>query len=350
MTRCALVALLFAICACAAPSFTGSRVCAGCHPVQANTQALSAHASALFPARGHPLAPLFPGGPALRRGRAYQFEFVPSPDGPAFRIDDGANLMTVPAEWAFGAGRQAVTFVSRIDSKWYVEHYASYYPALHTFAPTPGQDAAHPHSIAEAAGVLYKIDDAQAGIAACFECHSTGPVSFDASGAVRLTESGVHCEACHGAGSGHAQNPERNRLRNPVAVSAADLNRFCGACHRPPAPAGIAIDWNYAWNVRHQPMYFSQSRCFLKSAGALSCLTCHDPHEAGGNKRAAFYNGKCAACHSAALHPPARICVARTPADCVDCHMPRVSPQTALRFTNHWIGVYRGGAMLKPER
>jgi hypothetical protein len=30
--------------------------------------------------------------------------------------------------------------------------------------------------------------------------------------------------------------------------------------------------------------------------------------------------------------------------------MPLVSPQPALRFTNHWIGVYRAGAKLKPIR
>jgi hypothetical protein len=30
--------------------------------------------------------------------------------------------------------------------------------------------------------------------------------------------------------------------------------------------------------------------------------------------------------------------------------MPLVSPQAPLRFTNHWIGIYRSGAKLKPLR
>ena len=49
--------------------------------------------------------------------------------------------MDLPMEWAFGAGRQAVTFVTRVDKDWYVEHYSTYYSALRSWGPTPGQDA-----------------------------------------------------------------------------------------------------------------------------------------------------------------------------------------------------------------
>ena len=30
---------------------------------------------------------------------------------------------------------------------------------------------------------------------------------------------------------------------------------------------------------------------------------------------------------------------------CVGCHMPIVKPQPNLGFTNHWIGIYRKGAL-----
>jgi predicted CXXCH cytochrome family protein len=245
--------------------------------------------------------------------------------------------MDLPLEWAFGAGRQAVTFVTRVSQDWYIEHFATYYPALHGYAVTPGQDAIRPSSIQDAAGVLYKIRDPQAGIAGCFECHSTGPVSFDENGTVHLTEPGVHCEACHGPASDHVKDPTRHRLQNPAKLSPANLNDFCGRCHRPPAQN---IDWNYSWNVRHAPVYLSQSQCFRKSKGTLTCLTCHDPHEPAGIKKISDYNSRCLGCHSAAKMPP----------NCVDCHMPLVSPQSPLRFTNHWIGIYQTGAKLKPLR
>jgi hypothetical protein len=30
--------------------------------------------------------------------------------------------------------------------------------------------------------------------------------------------------------------------------------------------------------------------------------------------------------------------------------MPKVSPRAPLRFTNHWIGIYREGFPLRPRR
>jgi predicted CXXCH cytochrome family protein len=228
-----------------------------------------------------------------------------------------------------------------VNKDWYVEHYASYYPAIRNWAATPGQDAIAATSLVEAAGLIYKIADPQSGIAGCFECHSTGPVSFTPDGEVRLTEQGVHCESCHGPGAAHAKDPAHARPTNPAKLSAAGLNEFCGRCHRPPAAANAAIDWSFSWNIRHQPVYLSESQCFKKSRGALTCLTCHDPHETAGTAQLAGYNRRCLGCHPKA---------AAKPANCVDCHMPRVSPQPPLRFSNHWIGIYRGSSKLKPER
>jgi hypothetical protein len=139
-------------------------------------------------------------------------------------------------------------------------------------------------------------------------------------------------------------------MRNPASLTATELNEFCGRCHRPPASNGVKIDWNYAWNVRHQPVYLSQSVCFRQSRGTLSCLTCHDPHDPAGRKPAASYNARCLTCHDTAARRPTAVCLERTPANCIDCHMPLVSPQSPLRFTNHWIGVYGEGSRLKPVR
>jgi hypothetical protein len=268
------------------------------------------------------------------------------------QINAAPATMELPLQWAFGAGRQAVTFVSRVDKDWYLEHYTSYFTTTGAWGPTPGQDALHPNSINEAAGVLYKTADPANGVDGCFACHSTGAVAFDSAGEARVGEAGVRCEACHGAGAEHASGPSRQNIGNPGRLSADALNRLCGQCHRQPAAEGTAVDWNYAWNVRHQPLYLNQSVCFRKSGGALTCLTCHDPHEPAAQKTVASWNSRCNSCHSgdAPVRQPAAVCLRNSPANCVDCHMPLVSPQAGLRFTNHRIGIYRDGAKLIPIR
>ncbi|MGH9668242.1 MAG: multiheme c-type cytochrome, partial [Bryobacteraceae bacterium] len=198
-------------------------------------------------------------------------------------------------------------------------------------------------SLPEAVGLVYKSLDPVEGIVRCFRCHSTGPLET-AGGKIQPTDPGVHCEACHGPGANHARTGDPKLIRNPKRMSAVALNRFCGVCHRPSAAAGVEIDWNVSWNVRHQPVYLSRSACFRKSNGALSCLSCHNPHEALSHD-AGHYNRVCASCHSAA-----HAAKAGAMRNCIDCHMPRVSPQPPLRFTNHWIGVYGQGANLKPIR
>ncbi len=343
-----LAALSVTTLGAAAAPYTGAKACGACHPAQSSRQASSAHASALFRTRDHPLAKSFPVGEKPVRRAAYEFDFFRASGELWTRISDDRNVMTLPIEWAFGAGSQAVTFVTRADKSWDLEHYLSYYAATRSYGPTPGQDAIRPTSVPEAAGLMYRISDPNTGIAGCFECHSTGPVSFAPDGEARPGELGVRCESCHGSGAAHARKATRTTIGNPGRLSALELNEFCGRCHRPPAAKGVTIDWNYSWNVRHQPVYLSESKCFRGSGGELSCLTCHDPHEAAGRKPPAYYNDRCVGCHSASNRPPKPVCETRTPANCIDCHMPRVSPQPPLRFTNHWIGIYRDGSKLKP--
>ncbi|MBI4903105.1 MAG: hypothetical protein HY820_05680 [Acidobacteria bacterium] len=288
--------------------------CVTCHPAQVEAHSRTGHAAALSRASDHPFASRFRGG--VRQGD-WRFDF----SSKEVRIHDGRDLMVLPVEWAFGAGQQAVTFVSRVDKDTYIEHAYSFYTALGGFARTPGHEARRPASIAEAAGVLYKAKDPASGIDACFDCHTTD------------SRPGVQCEACHASSPTHFPS-----LR---ALSANKLNDFCGKCHRPPASDPAKIDWSYAWNVRHQPVYLDRSACFQKSRGKLSCTTCHPAHLSVTVQASTSFNTRCVSCHA-----PSKSCQT----NCIDCHMPRVSPQTGLRFTNHWIGVYGGGSNLKPRR
>src|SRR5262249_54071034 len=84
-----------------------------------------------------------------------------------------------------------------------------------------------------------------------------------------------------------------------------------------------------------------QSVCYQKSKD-LTCLTCHDPHEA--EKPAdltAFYRKKCLGCHtvqSCGLEQAQRL--SKDPADnCVACHMPSGDTDIPhIAFTHHRIG------------
>ena len=361
--------LVAAALACAGPlappidaqlkDFIGAEACRPCHSSQFARQSATGHARALRRVMEHPLAARFTTTEPLLRAPNFRFSFVTVDDGLHVRADDGRFVTELPLEWAFGAGEHAVTFVSRVSDEFYLEHSFSYYPGAGTFALTPRHDALPATTLNQAMGQPIRTQGGRATIAGCFGCHSTGPVLAGTGGVIAVTEPGVHCETCHGAGGGHRSaaaagdtDGAKKLIGRPGNLSAADLNRFCGECHRNIASIadGENFDWSSPWSVRHQPPYLARSRCFQLSGGALSCLTCHEPHDRVRRGDAAYYRSKCVACHQAEKHPPAKTCLAQKEPDCAGCHMPLVAAGANMNFKNHWIGIYPKGAALKPAR
>jgi hypothetical protein len=237
-------------------------------------------------------------------------------------------------DWAFGAGGQAITFVTRIDSEHYREEAQSWYRRLNGYALTPGATGA--------AGTRYRIFDPSGNILRCFACHSTGPLTLAAGDAIAPHELGVRCEACHGPAAAHARAPARVHPQNPGRLAADNLNDFCGACHRMPLGATETADLQDAWNVRHQPPLLAASACFRQSKGRLSCLNCHSPH-APLERNLEAYDAACKTCHATPRHTRS---VARQA--CAACHMPVVKPRPYLAFANHRIAVYSASDPLSP--
>jgi tetratricopeptide (TPR) repeat protein len=290
--------LIFLLVACTAHAqYVGSLACRGCHSAKFESQSKTGHAKALAPA-------------------------APGAQG----------------QWAFGAGAKATTWVSQKGEDTLVEHGLSYYTATKKMGLTPGHDSP--------VDAVYRMFDSVGTALRCFRCHSTGPVKLSDSYKVEPSEPGIRCEACHGPGAAHVKaTGAAGTIGNPKKLRTAELNELCGVCHRQASELDDDTDWGNAWNVRHQPSYLHRAACFRNSNGALSCVTCHNPHEPLQTTKVS-YNAKCIACHKAVTHKAA--VAARA---CVDCHMPQVTTSKALKFTNHWIGIYeQKGNPLAPSR
>jgi Cytochrome c554 and c-prime len=238
-------------------------------------------------------------------------------------------------DWAFGAGLQAITFVTKIDRESYREDGLSWYRALDGYAITPGQH--------DEKGVVFRTFDSAARIMTCFACHSTGPLSLGKDDAVVPHELGVRCEVCHGPAAAHAKDPAHNRLRTPAQLTAVAMNRFCGQCHRTDAESGEELaDLRDPRNAKDEPLRLAASACFLRSAGRLNCVTCHDPHRQV-DQNASSYDARCQTCHAKKVH--------RQPVAgqaCASCHMPQIPDGPNVSFANHRIAVYSPGNPVVP--
>ena len=289
VSTCVLQALILlpvhGVLGAAVADYAGAASCGKCHPAQFAAQSASAHARALAPSK--------PPQPGL---------------------------------WAFGAGVQAITFVSRLNTETYLERDETWYRKLNGIGRTPGHTTN--------GGTELRIFDPEAGILRCFSCHSTGPLTVSAGHLITPHELGVRCEACHGPAVGHAKSPATVRPRNPGKFAADQLNDFCGQCHRMPGIQGDTTDLLDPWNSRHQPVMLAASYCFKRATGRMTCLTCHDPH-APLETNLSTYDARCRKCHANQAHTTT-VAGKR----CVECHMPAVPAQPNLTFANHRIAVY----------
>src|SRR5258708_6059666 len=71
------------------------------------------------------------------------------------------------AQWAFGAGEKATTWVSQTGKETIAEHGMSYYAATKLRGITPGH--------ADSNDIVYRTFDPVGTALRCFRCHSTGP-------------------------------------------------------------------------------------------------------------------------------------------------------------------------------
>jgi tetratricopeptide (TPR) repeat protein len=211
----------------------------------------------------------------------------------------------------------------------------------------------------------------------CIFCHDAYPkipAGHDAPGsdpvfAGDLPE-GIDCQRCHGDGTKHmriAQSASatpaeiRASILNPSRLTPALQMDVCMQCHLEPtsgdlpslirrfdrAPfsftpgeplANFELVFDHAPGAGHDDKFeivnssayrLRKSLCFVKSKGAMTCTTCHDPHTAAAN-----YSDACRKCHASmsAGHPTAAT-------ECISCHMPKRQTDDVVNvvMTDHWI-------------
>jgi len=205
----------------------------------------------------------------------------------------------------------------------------------------------------------------------CAECHSTNLVmgyEFEADRFdTTYSEVSVGCEACHGPGSVHADQAERDDFDEALGL-VLDLDdhtdaswvfesgssvaarsdppelpteqaEACGRCHArrgtlgPHYEHGKPLADAYSVSLLDDPLYFADGQMreevyvygsFLQSrmyAAGVTCSDCHDPHSAR-LRTSANPSDICSQCHLPAEFASHKHS-GHNPSDaaCVDCHM-----------------------------
>ena len=191
---------------------------------------------------------------------------------------------------------------------------------------------------------------------------------------------GIDCQRCHGDGEKHialarGQGARVEEIRaaivNPSRLTPERQMEVCMQCHlettSSPLPASIVryergpfsyqpgepladfiLHFDHAPGTRHDGKFeitgsvyrLRQSECFRKSNGALTCTTCHNPHDAlRGEEAARHYTSVCRQCHGAALDRLVSAGAHTASTDCTGCHMPKRRTDDVVHavMTDHLI-------------
>jgi predicted CXXCH cytochrome family protein len=310
----------------------------------------------------------------LRRdGKYYQRRHQLGPDGKI------TNVIEKEINFVMGSGNHARTYLHQTRQGTLLELPVGWYPEKGGhWAMNPGYDRPNHDGFRREIGYD------------CMFCHNGYPEikpGADAYGAVPVfpgkIPEGIDCQRCHGPGGDHVRaaqsaNPGPDAIRssivNPSRLSPERQLEICMQCHlesssrplpyamvrygrgafsyRPGEPlADYALHFDHAagtspphFEIAHAAYRLRQSACFQESQGALTCVTCHDPHHAVRGKEAIQqYRAACLGCHRDTL--AAEIAATRHTADqdCLRCHMPKRRTDDAVHvvMTDHFIQRHR---------
>lgn len=257
-------------------TYVGSETCAKCHEDTATAHAQTGHAFALNAVAGEP--PAYPDSQVEDAPEGYTWDTVSYVLGgyawKALFLDAQGQMITGTAQF---------NLKNRVLD-------------------------------AEAGWAEVVVDDT--GTANCLNCHTTGYVpdgnQHDLPGlAGTWAEDGVGCEACHSPGSNHANDPYLVRLDVLRDAEA------CGTCHQFGDPTVLEAAGGFV----HK--YQQYDELFLSKKRVMRCVDCHNPHEGTRAGRGVNIKTGCETCHLDSAEN--QKINDRNHADCIDCHMPRMT-------------------------
>ncbi len=313
-------------------------------------------------------------GPNGRGDRYVQRQWTVDFDGKQ------TNVVEHEIDFVLGSGNHARTYLHRtargtieeLPLGWYAEN-GGYW------AMNPGYD--RPDHQGFQRNITYD----------CMFCHNgypeippgdTGPRSAPVFSSV---PEGIDCQRCHGDGEKHVAlagrqgvGPQgarvdeiREAIVNPSRLTPERQMEVCMQCHlettSSPLPASMVryergpfsyrpgepltdfiLHFDHAPGTGHGDKFeitgsvyrLRQSECFRKSNGALTCTTCHNPHDAlQGEEAARQYTSACRQCHAAALDRLVNSGTHTASTDCTGCHMPKRRTDDVVHavMTDHLI-------------
>jgi hypothetical protein len=331
--------------------YVGSSKCIQCHDDKASQRSTpmgraSEKADECKVLRSHPLL-TFRSGP-------FSYKVATQGNRSTLTVTNGSQTFTAPILYCFGQGKSGQTYILQHDGAFY-ESRVSFYNAIQGLDITIGAQLGVPATVEEAAGRKMGAGDSRG----CFGCHSTAAATSSELSTERLIP-GVNCESCHGPGVQHvaamsAGKLEEKHIYNPRGLESEEMSSFCGSCHRTWEQVELMRQSMRREgrelgrdSVRFQPYRLAKSRCYDLSDRRISCTACHDPHKDLEHDRA-FYDAKCAACHSSdpKLSRVGKQVARKCPVGeqkCVTCHMPSYELKGShTTFTDHFIRVVRLG-------
>ena len=322
--------------------------CASCHPDRAKTYEQVGMSHAFFAPRSDRMIEDFSAPPYFHEKSKQYFSIRRIGDALVFRrwqlAADGSevNVFEQKIDWILGSGHHARTYLYGTPGGEIYQLPLSWYTQTHEWAMAPGFDRA------DHEGVTRRVRHE------CMFCHNAYPQGIaDENKSYWHTQTfpaklpdGLGCQRCHGPGAEHVKTQTRQSIINPARLDWKRQMSICYECPMPPLrrfdrdiysfrPGQLLDDYSVRidalpnddrFEINHHPYRLEQSRCFRASApGALTCLTCHDPHrKVAPADRAAHYRNVCMSCHAAPHHQDA---------DCTSCHMQERRTQDVVHVT-----------------
>jgi tetratricopeptide (TPR) repeat protein len=302
-------------------------------------------------------------------GKFYQRRWQKGFDG------NPENVEELPIDYIMGSGNHVRTYLHREQDGTLIELPLAWYSENGGhWGMNPGFDNDHPMTRRP---IAYE----------CMFCHnaypeipSTAHRDLSANPVYNTLPEGIDCQRCHGPGAAHVKAAQtagtslqqiRALILNPSRLSNDRQMEVCEQCHLETTshllpdrirhydkePFGYTADQPLSgfnayfvrdpehgrtdnFEIVDAPYRLRQSQCYLRSQGALTCETCHNPHDLHkGPESAQYYANICMRCHAANL--PEKIAQHQHPAskDCTSCHMPKRRTEDVVHavMTDHLI-------------